>query len=111
MLCTRNCSMVTVDGPPGSYYVGKFDGPQGAAKVATSAAACVAACLGQAACVQSTYSKRPIAPCVLYGSITTVLAHSAETVGSVKCKAGSTNASACAFFKPGGPPPRPPLGC
>jgi hypothetical protein len=107
-LCTRNCSMVTVAGPPGSYYHGTFNGPQGAAKEATTAAACVAACLAQTDCVQSTFSKRPAAPCVLYNSISNALSQTVQTVGSVKCKGGSTDASTCAFFS-SGPPPGPPL--
>ena len=61
--------------------------------------------LAQPDCVQTTFTDRPVAPCVLYQSIVPTLTAYPATVGSVKCKAGATDAADCADFEP---PPAPP---
>ena len=95
-LCVSDCAMVPV-APAGSGFLGVFD--QWAHADIKTLAACKAACLSAATCVQVTFTPRPVTPCVLYSAISRKKqAWGGSAVAFAKCAAGSDDADSCANF-------------
>ena len=102
-LCTADCAMVPLN-ETNTFYLGTFTSPA-SPTAEKSLAACEAACLADKACAGLTFSKRPVAPCVIYTALTQQTGTAPATVGAVKCKAGSSlPAAQCGYFGPA--PPR-----
>ena len=105
-LCTADCAMVPLN-ETNTFYLGTFTNPA-SPTAEKSLAACEAACLADKACAGLTFSKRPVAPCVIYTALTRQTGTAPATVGAVKCKAGSSlPAGQCGYFGPAPPAPPP----
>jgi len=108
-LCQASCAMVEYQ--KDTHFGGVYYRPPSKSAEA-SAAACEQACLADKTCAGTTFSVRPLDPCMLYSSLTRqVTREKIPTTGAVKCASGSKDAATCGHFALAPPAPPPPAPC